>query len=368
MAKGFMLGSVSSEKLMEGEKSFGAKSFIKGTASANRMVKAFITIQIGMPYDVRVKVEAKWEKNMVWQAGRSLPGLVTDPDSKPEVIPVGLWIYILEVIEYNINEGEEWMGSIPRYAEGDVVHPSYRWRYDGGVDKFIQDRDRARALFGVNESAKDFIKGLSNAALTIKHPPGWEGARDYPFRDVWYNSYGSTYLGVIWRVDDPEGHLEDCPPGYWRISKLGFWRGGHIYVKQSWPTALEAAKALLNLFKGRPIGESTKNLIKRYGQMRHWEVKSLSAVGPWFANSNFPGKWLLIRDSSRNLSSLPKNRPFTFELYDTVITGGRPEFELITSKTVTALDSNAAARQAKAYAEQYFTGKNEHPKNSQAGG
>lgn len=118
----------------------------------------------------------------------------------------------------------------------------------------------AWTTFPVNE-AKEFIKQAPYNGLRIKVPAGWEGATNHPFRDVWHDS---TFLGIIHRVDDPEGWYEDCPPGHWRIIKIAFWHGSPLHIRRTWPDAWDAARAMYDLMRGKPMGESVEGGAKAF--------------------------------------------------------------------------------------------------------
>lgn len=138
-----------------------AKDFIKGLAR----IDASVHITVGAPApNQRIVVPVTWFKDLVFQSGHDHPGVHLRSERSLSLRPQGVtpeqWDWMLELIEYALNEGPEFSGCYafdppseeeypPRIKgtsnnDGSMLFtPAFTWFYTGGKTAYARHKDMA---------------------------------------------------------------------------------------------------------------------------------------------------------------------------------------------------------------------------------
>jgi len=127
-------------RLLEADSPESAKSFIKRAHQAS-LPKDVVRFWIGprAPACI-VDVPVTWFRvGSAADTAFAVISLRHSAPPPPRGVTPGQWLWMLEVVEYAMNEGEDFSGNEADEAEGrttgldsDYAPPSYRWEYRGG--------------------------------------------------------------------------------------------------------------------------------------------------------------------------------------------------------------------------------------------
>jgi hypothetical protein len=138
------------QRLLEAEKPFDPRGFIKSV----RPRRAAIDVRIEGPQHAIVRVPVKWYRDLTMMGSHEHPGISLRPSKlKPHFMTEEQWDWILEIIEYAANEGEEIEGrrdpepdeegEDEREANAWFWHGAWAWSYVGGKQAYDADYERA---------------------------------------------------------------------------------------------------------------------------------------------------------------------------------------------------------------------------------
>lgn len=133
-----------------------------------------VQILVGDPGNTQlVTVPVQWLSDLVYSGSHVHPGVVLE-SPPPEGVRKAQWDYMLEVIAYAINEGNELMGSYDREddefendedydPELGYGHPRFHYRFLGGQKEF--DRNLQLAYERLDDVSENCAEAVVSALL-----------------------------------------------------------------------------------------------------------------------------------------------------------------------------------------------------------
>ena len=222
-------------------------------------------------------VPVYWVADAVLVGDSELPGvdLRRNPPPPPSGVAQEHWQWMLDIIEYAINEG-------PSYGEhremakpydssltDDLVFPTFEWVFVGGQVAYTRWRqwavDSTRSpgpapelREGKEGRTKEVLRKLLYKGLVLRVPEFVRGApASSAYMEVWYDPETeqgrSAYLGLLAKVN---GEQEA-----WRIYALQFIPDTQAVFRQTWSTAWEAGAAVYRQWKGLGTNEAKEQFM-----------------------------------------------------------------------------------------------------------